>query len=91
MSKRSPFLVARGVSWCHGGGCLLPGPAPAGAGACGPSQARAAQYRSKCNALSRSARAPPTLSSHSALGPTVQAVPPGSAWAHAQCLQFCQK
>ena len=42
------------VSWC-----LLPGPAPAGAVACGPSQARAAQYRSKCNALLRSARAPP--------------------------------
>ena len=30
------------VSWC-----LLPGPAPAGAVACSPSQARAAQYRSK--------------------------------------------
>ena len=44
----------RVASWC-----LLPGPAPAGAVACGPGRARAAQYRSKCNALLRSARACP--------------------------------
>ena len=42
------------VSWCH-----LPGPAPSGAVARGPGRARAAQYRSKCNALSRCARTPP--------------------------------
>ena len=45
------------VSWC-----LLPCPAPPGAVACGPSRARAAQYRSKCNALLRSAHAPPPTS-----------------------------
>ena len=42
------------MSWCH-----LPGPAPSGAVARGPGRARAAQYRSKCNALSRCARPPP--------------------------------
>ena len=36
------------VSWCH-----LPGPTPSGAVARGPGRARAAQYRSKCNALPR--------------------------------------
>ena len=44
------------VSWCH-----LPRPAPLGAVACGPGQAKAAHYRSKCKALSRSARIPPPL------------------------------
>ena len=60
------------VSWCH-----MPGPAPQGAVACGPRQARAAQYRSKCNALLRSARTPSPLCSLSVQGRTARAVPHG--------------
>ena len=52
------------VSWCH-----LPGPAPSGAVARGPGQARAAQYRSECNAVSRSARIPPPPHTQFALCP----------------------
>ena len=113
------------VSWCH-----MLGPAPPGAVACGPGQAKAAQYRSKCNALSRGAHTPSPPCSLFVQGHTARAVPHGPhgyndaavlvlcsgthpmpsvlpkeihfpwahtharssfAWAHAQCLQLCQK
>ena len=70
---------------------------------CGPGQAKAAQYRSKCNALSRRARtpSPPLVRSLSKAarpgqfrtGPTAPMMRQFlcCAQAHTQCLQFCQK
>ena len=73
------------VSWWH-----MPGPAPSGAVACGPSQARAAQYRSKCNALLRSARTPSPPCSLSVQGRTARAVPHGPHGSdHAALLVLC--